>query len=358
MKIRILCFFLLISGFINAQSSPLCNSTSVNFGYERLNSITINGQSYTVNTGWSGPGYVDHTGTPVPNIQAGDVIQLDFQAQTQGNYRQYFKLWIDYDGDGDLTDPGEMVSSNNKAWTGVRNFNRTFTVPNTVFNGEVYMRFIMVYSSSPTLCGNYSYGNTVDFKTTITGAVDPINHSGYVYGAEEEALSGVTVQLKTQNKNQVGFSYTTHSTTTTDSNGAYSFTTNLNYDDYDYTIDVVPPALSIPTLNDINYFTDKLINGSYNSKDYWRMDVNNDGKFSVADLYYMLAYMNGIFTQYSSNTPSTKVFHYQQTPYFWDPLDTDTDDKSENFGYGSYSLFDRSNGDSTIFYIIRAGRKN
>jgi hypothetical protein len=358
MKIRILCFFLLISGFINAQSSPLCNSTSVNFGYERLNSITINGQSYTVNTGWSGPGYVDHTGTPVPNIQAGDVIQLDFQAQTQGNYRQYFKLWIDYDGDGDLTDPGEMVSSNNKAWTGVRNFNRTFTVPNTVFNGEVYMRFIMVYSSSPTLCGNYSYGNTVDFKTTITGAVDPINHSGYVYGAEEEALSGVTVQLKTQNKNQVGFSYTTHSTTTTDSNGAYSFTTNLNYDDYDYTIDVVPPALSIPTLNDINYFTDKLINGSYNSKDYWRMDVNNDGKFSVADLYYMLAYMNGIFTQYSSNTPSTKVFHYQQTPYFWDPLDTDTDDKSENFGYGSYSLFDRSNGDSTIFYIIRAGHKN
>lgn len=357
MKTRILCFFLLISGFINAQS-PLCNSTSVNFGFERLNSITINGQSYTVNTGWSGPGYVDHTGTPVPAINAGDTIQLDFQAQTQGNYRQYFKLWIDYDGDGDLTDPGEMVSSNNKSWTGVRNFNRTFTVPNTVFNGEVYMRFIMVYSSSPTLCGNYAYGNTVDFKTTITGAVDPINHSGYVYGAEEEALSGVTVELKTQNKNQVGFSYTTQATTTTDSNGAYSFTTDLNYDDYDYTIDIVPPSLSIPTLNDISYFTSKLISGTYNSKDYWRMDVNNDGKFSVADLYFMLAYMNGIVTQYTNTTPSTKVFHYQQTPFYWDPLDTDTDDKSENFGYGAYSLFDRNNGDSTIFYIIRAGHRN
>ena len=139
---------------------------------------------------------------------------------------------------------------------------------------------------------------------------------------------------------------------------AYSFSTNLNYDDYDYTIDVVPPTLSIPTLNDIDYFTDKLINGSYNSKDYWRMDVNNDGKFSVADLYYMLAYMNSIFTQYNSTTPTTKVFHYQQTPYFWDPLDTDTDDKSENFGYGSYSLFDRSNGDSTIFYLIRTGHRN
>jgi hypothetical protein len=44
----------------------------------------------------------------------------------------------------------------------------------------------------------------------------------------------------------------------------------------------------------------------YNSKDYWRMDVNNDGKFSVADLYYMLAYMNGVVTQYTNTTPSTK----------------------------------------------------
>ena len=64
------------------------------------------------------------------------------------------------------------------------------------------------------------------------------------------------------------------------------------------------------------------------------------------------------FFRASFDTPSTKVFHYQQTPFYWDPLDTDTDDKSESFGYGSYSLFDRNNGDSTIFYVIRAGHKN
>ena len=193
---------------------------------------------------------------------------------------------------------------------------------------------------------------------STTEPIDPITHTGYVYGAEEEALAGVTVQLKTQNKNQVGFSYTTQATTTTDSNGYYSFNTTLDYNNYDYTIDVVQPSLSTPTLNDISYFTSKLISGVYNSKDYWRMDVNNDGKFSVADLYSMLAYMNSIFTQYNNTTPSTKVFHYQQTPFYWDPLDTDTDDKSENFGYGSYSLFDRNNGDSTIFYIIRTGHRN
>ena len=68
------------------------------------------------------------------------------------------------------------------------------------------MRFIMVYSSSPTLCGNYAYGNTVDFKTTITGAVDPINHSGYVYGAEEEALwKELQFNLKHKTKTRLVF---------------------------------------------------------------------------------------------------------------------------------------------------------
>ena len=195
-----------------------------------------------------------------------------------------------------------------------------------------------------------------EWSATDPNAV-PITASGYIKGAEEQGIAGQTVYLKTQNKNQVGFSYTTQATTTTDSNGYYSFNTTLNYNDYDFTIDI-NPSLGTLTTSDINWFQDRLFINTFSSKDYWRMDVNNDGKFSVADLYFMLAYMNGVVTQYTSNTPSTKVFHYQQTPSDWDPLDTDTDDKSESFGYGSYSLFDRSNGDSTIFYLIRTGHRN
>ena len=76
--IKLLILFFIFS-FDAVGQSPLCPSTSTNFGYERVNSITINGQSYTVNTGWSGPGYIDHTSTPVPTITANDTIQLDYQ---------------------------------------------------------------------------------------------------------------------------------------------------------------------------------------------------------------------------------------------------------------------------------------
>ena len=226
---KIFYLFLLISGIVKAQS-PLCPSTSTSFCCEYVAGITINGQYYAGNTGFNGPGYYDYTDTPVPTLEAGQAINISYTATTNGNYNQYFKLWIDFNGNGDLTDPGELVFSDNAVIPNTtQTFDQTFTVPETVFNGEVYMRFIMVYSSSPTLCGNYAYGNTFDFKSGVTGAVDPINYSGYVLGAEEEPLEGITVQLKTQPKNTSGFSYTLYDSAITDSNGYYNIVTNLNY---------------------------------------------------------------------------------------------------------------------------------
>jgi hypothetical protein len=393
MKTRILCFFILISGFINAQTTVNIRSLKTHYGGSN------SGQYYTGNanshTEFDNMVNLADGGTTL--YTEGPVDITSYQGPRGGNHTPY-QLWNPTKM-GVLKEYAIIYSGwfkPNKS--GVYSF-RTFTDDSHEFmikgigktNDIVTKHYgwnVWAYGTA-TLDKNTWYEfeyriqnfggiGAANFQYKIpngssynqlspghpfaewstTEPIDPITHTGYVYGAEEEALSGVTVQLKTQNKNQVGFSYTTQATTTTDSNGYYSFNTTLDYNSYDYTIDVVQPALSIPTLNDVSYFTTKLISGVYNSKDYWRMDVNNDGKFSVADLYSMLAYMNGIFTQYANTTPSTKVFHYQQTPFYWDPLDTDTDDKSESFGYGSYSLFDRNNGDSTIFYVIRAGHKN
>ena len=94
---------------------------------------------------------------------------------------EYFKLWIDFNGNGVLTDAGELVHSSNYQWNGTKTVTASFTVPTSVYNGEVYMRFVMQYSGSPVICGTYSYGNTFDFKTRIVGATDPFSYTGYVY---------------------------------------------------------------------------------------------------------------------------------------------------------------------------------
>ncbi len=392
MKTRILCFFILISGFINAQTTVNIRSLKTHYGGSQ------SGQYYTGNannhTEFDNMVNVADGGTTL--YTWGPIDITSYQGPRGGNHTPY-QLWnpprwgtqryaIIYSG---WFKPNKSGVYSFRTFTDdshefmIKGIGKTNDIVTKHYGWNVWAYGTATLDKNTWYEFEYRIQNfggigAANFQYKIpngssynqlspghpfaewstTEPIDPITHTGYVYGAEEEALSGVTVQLKTQNKNQVGFSYTTQATTTTDSNGYYSFNTTLDYNSYDYTIDIVQPALSIPTLNDVSYFTTKLISGVYNSKDYWRMDVNNDGKFSVADLYFMLAYMNGIVTQYTSNTPSTKVFHYQQTPFYWDPLDTDTDDKSESFGYGSYSLFDRNNGDSTIFYVIRAGHKN
>jgi len=392
MKTRILCFFILISGFINAQTTVNIRSLKTHYGGSQ------SGQYYTGNannhTEFDNMVNVADGGTTL--YTWGPIDITSYQGPRGGNHTPY-QLWnpprwgtqryaIIYSG---WFKPNKSGVYSFRTFTDdshefmIKGIGKTNDIVTKHYGWNVWAYGTATLDKNTWYEFEYRIQNfggigAANFQYKIpngssynqlspghpfaewstTEPIDPITHTGYVYGAEEEALAGVTVQLKTQNKNQVGFSYTTQATTTTNSNGYYSFNTTLDYNSYDYTINIVQPALSIPTLNDISYFTSKLISGVYNSKDYWRMDVNNDGKFSVADLYSMLAYMNGIFTQYANTTPSTKVFHYQQTPFYWDPLDTDTDDKSESFGYGSYSLFDRSNGDSTIFYLIRAGHKN
>jgi len=392
MKTRILCFFILISGFINAQTTVNIRSLKTHYGGSQ------SGQYYTGNannhTEFDNMVNVADGGTTL--YTWGPIDITSYQGPRGGNHTPY-QLWnpprwgtqryaIIYSG---WFKPNKSGVYSFRTFTDdshefmIKGIGKTNDIVTKHYGWNVWAYGTATLDKNTWYEFEYRIQNfggigAANFQYKIpngssynqlspghpfaewstTEPIDPITHTGYVYGAEEEALAGVTVQLKTQNKNQVGFSYTTQATTTTNSNGYYSFNTTLDYNSYDYTINIVQPALSIPTLNDISYFTSKLISGVYNSKDYWRMDVNNDGKFSVADLYSMLAYMNGIFTQYANTTPSTKVFHYQQTPFYWDPLDTDTDDKSESFGYGSYSLFDRSNGDSTIFYLIRAGHRN
>ena len=188
---------------------------------------------------------------------------------------------------------------------------------------------------------------------------DPISADGYIKGAEEQGLAGITVSLLTQNKNQPGFSYTTADTTVTDSNGYYSFNTTLDYNDYDFTINIAPQNnVGLPTITDINWFCDRILTGPVSSKDYWRMDVNNSGFFSVADIYAMHQKRHGNLSSYPGSGQTLWTTNYHQQPYVWDAVSVDTNDKTLIPGYGAWSLFDLANGNSTTFYVIKAGHKN
>lgn len=315
MRKLLLILLTLLSIFSYAQS-PLCASTATSFGYEYVASITINGRTFAGNTGYNGPGYYDYTNSPVPTINAGQQINLSYTAQTNGNYQQYFKLWIDFNGNGSLTDEGELIHSTTYTWAGTKVVNATFTVPTTVFNGTVYMRFIMVYSSSPTLCGNYPYGNTFDFKTNIVGAQPNPNQpptetiSGRIFTPISSPLPSLSFyKVKADGDSLI-------QTRNVNVDGTYSFTIPT----YNSTYKLVP-SFSVQGITSVDF--DLVWNEVQNintpnstapglvmtgTRQWKAADVNKNGLLDPGDAYLIATHVSGF-------RPITEILWFNATDY-------------------------------------------
>lgn len=351
--ILILSFFFLPKIF---GQSPLCASRPTNFCCEYVSSVTINGRTFAGSTGFASTsggnpaGYYDYTYTKdtVPRIKAGQSITINYTAVTNGNYMEYFKLWIDFNGNGVLTDAGELVHSTNVSWLGTKTISATFTVPTSVYNGDVYMRFVMQYSGSPVICGTYPYGNTFDFKTTITGAKDPFKHSGYVYNSEGSGVSNIPVNL--YYKQRTTSTYTLLSTSTTDATGKYTFNTTKDTLGYDFQIQVSSLTVSSPSTTDAKFFNSKIFTQNFNSKDYYRMDINNDNRLNISDVY--LVYYKSVGRTWNSSIP----LYYLFTSSDWSVISSSSSNLKSSYS-GTQSLTRNnliSNGTTNI-YLVRTG---
>ena len=264
---------------INLYSqSPLCASRPTSFCCEYVSNVTINGKSFQGSTGFSSSsggspaGYYDYTYTKdtVPRIRAGQSISISYTGVTNGNYMEYFKLWIDFNGNGVLTDAGELVHSSNYAWTGTKTITATFTVPTSVYNGEVYMRFVMQYSGSPVICGTYPYGNTFDFKTRIVGATDPFSYTGFIYNSEGVGIQNIPVKFYSKLKS--ASTYNLESTINTDASGKYTISSTKDATTYDFQLQINTLTISNPSISDAQSFNHKVLQQSFNARDYYRME--------------------------------------------------------------------------------------
>lgn len=348
----ILCIFI---QDLFAQS-PLCASRPTNFCCEYVASVTINGKTYKGSTGFtsssggSPAGYYDYTYTKdtVPRIKAGQSISISYTGVTNGNYMQYFKLWIDFNGNGILTDAGELVHAQNQAWTGTKTMTYTFTVPTSVYNGEVYMRFVMQFSGSPVICGTYAYGNTFDFKTRIVGATDPFSYTGYIYNSEGIGIQNIPVKFYSKLKSSS--TYTLESTINTDASGKYTISSTKDATTYDFSFEISSLTITSPSVSDAQSFNQKIIQQSFNSKDYYRLDVNNDNNLSITDIY--LIYMKILGRSWKVSVPNYRIFTVTE----WNSISTSTSNlKSTYAGTQTINVISLTNKGSTNYYLVRTG---
>ena len=81
-----------------------------------------------------------------------------------------YRVWIDYNGDGDFADSGEQVFSRNK--TTATSVTGTFSVPSTAVAGTTRMRVSMKYNATPASCEVFTAGEVEDYSVQIVPATN------------------------------------------------------------------------------------------------------------------------------------------------------------------------------------------
>jgi Zinc carboxypeptidase/GEVED domain/Secretion system C-terminal sorting domain/Fibronectin type III domain len=137
------------------------NSSLFWIDYFKLSNLT--------RTSGNDAGYYNGTAS-VANISKGVSNTMTFSpgfASTQ--YRVYWRIWIDYNRDGDFLDSNEQIASSTT--TGATNYTANFTVPAAALVGSTRIRVSMKYSAYATSCETFSYGEVEDYTVNISATV-------------------------------------------------------------------------------------------------------------------------------------------------------------------------------------------
>jgi len=142
-----------------------CEPVSINNGSDFINTVSIG--SFSNTTGKGSNGYMLY-GSPVCTLTAGGNYTVSLSPNTT-NTRNFWKLWIDFNADGDFDDSDEtLVVANNKKG----GFSTGISIP-AYASGQTRMRISMMVNSSQSPCDDGFNGEvedyTVDFGSGKSG---------------------------------------------------------------------------------------------------------------------------------------------------------------------------------------------
>lgn len=154
------------SEFVTTQAATVsyCNSAGGNDYYLWISSFSLG--SISNSSGRDG-GYGDYTSQST-SLQRGSSYSHSIGVGRLGNYRTAYRIWIDYNQDGDFEDAGELIYDRSR--TTSTNIGGSFTVPTSAALGATRLRVSMKYNASPTSCESFAHGEVEDYTVNITGS--------------------------------------------------------------------------------------------------------------------------------------------------------------------------------------------
>ena len=138
-----------------------CTSSGRDARFEWIQNVTFAGDVNPSGTA----SYTDNTSPPITVSRGGTYALQVTPGFLQGTRNEYYKVWIDYNHDGDFADAGEQVFSAGPTTSAVSG---NITIPVTASNETTRMRVSMRYNATPaSSCGTYDNGEVEDYALNI-----------------------------------------------------------------------------------------------------------------------------------------------------------------------------------------------
>jgi hypothetical protein len=141
-----------------------CASKGNNNAYEWIDLVNLGTINRT--SAKEAGGYFNGTALST-SLAAGSSQTIRFSAAFASTaYTEYWRVFIDWNQDGDFLDAGETVVSGSSSSSAT--LSATFTVPTTARTGNTRMR-VSLSDAAQTSCSTFNYGEVEDYTVSVTG---------------------------------------------------------------------------------------------------------------------------------------------------------------------------------------------
>jgi hypothetical protein len=182
------------------------------------------------------------------------------------------------------------------------------------------------------------------------------DYTQFVSGGKWNDLANTSLPYVIEFDYVVGFTpWVLHQTVYTNSSGYYSFSQSTNPSTEWYIQIDIPTTVTTISNNDAISANNKVISRTFNSLDYYRYDVNNDGIITISDVYYIYMKKSSRFSTWGGSLPNTRLFTQSQ----YNIINSSTSDLRSTYpGTSSITISTPTSGGSSSYYLINTGYSN
>ncbi len=261
------------------EPATVCTAQGNRTRYEFIAAVNLGA---ITNESGNDNGYGDYTNLSTTLTPDTDYTLTLTPGYAGSAYREYWSVWIDYNGDGDFEDTNELIGQ----VSGNTPQELIFTTPSTLANPAAILRVSMKYGSYATACEAFAYGEVEDYtvlfdvdedmRPTCDDRIQNGDETGIDCGGIDcpPCEGPLPIEYCTSNGNRTRYEYIGSITledirNESGDDGGYADYTNLSTDLAQggrYTIDLVP------------------VYAGTAYREYWtvRIDFNQDGEFDDA----------------------------------------------------------------------------